>query len=32
VALNGAKGPAAFVTQAGDGRVWAREPSVRTVY
>ncbi len=30
--LAGAKDPAAFVAQAGEGRIWAREPSVRTVY
>ena len=32
VALAKPKDPAAFLALAGEGRIWAREPSVRTVY
>lgn len=32
VVLAGAADPATFVTLAGQGRIWAREPMVRTVY
>jgi catalase len=32
IAVDGAKGEAAFIAHAKEGRVWAREPEVRTVH